>query len=166
MVMLPIAQALRAPVEYGFPVDSERLLPWSFAEKRLVESRNYWLATTRADGRPHVTPLWAVWVDNVLYFDGLPTAQWARNIARNPAASVNLENGSDVVILEGLVDDLLTDEATAARIIAAWDAKYGRLHPEPATRAMFRFRPHVARGWSADSLTDGTRWRFPQQDGS
>jgi hypothetical protein len=34
------------------------LLPWSVAVERLTEARNYWIATTRPDGRPHAMPVW------------------------------------------------------------------------------------------------------------
>ena len=40
------------------------LLPWSWALDRLSQARNYWIATTRADGRPHSRPVWGVLVDN------------------------------------------------------------------------------------------------------
>jgi nitroimidazol reductase NimA-like FMN-containing flavoprotein (pyridoxamine 5'-phosphate oxidase superfamily) len=156
----PLPEPLQAPLGYGFPTNTLQLLPWSFAEERLQAARNYWLATVRPSGSPHVTPLWGVWVDRCLYVDGLPAARWARNIARNPAASVNLEDGAIVVIVEGLVEDVIPDAETSRRILAAWDAKYGRLHPEPMTRGMFRLRPTTARGWSVDTLGDGTRWRF------
>src|SRR5947209_5813545 len=29
------------------------MLPWSWARDRLVASHNYWISTTRPDGRPH-----------------------------------------------------------------------------------------------------------------
>ena len=50
---------------YGIlgPDGGTGLLPWSWAEERLRDSRNYWLATVRPDGRPHVMPVWAVWDD-------------------------------------------------------------------------------------------------------
>ena len=44
------------------------LLPWTWALERLQPARNYWLATTRPDGRPHVMPVWGVWVENRFYF--------------------------------------------------------------------------------------------------
>ena len=156
----PQASPPEAPPNYPFPKSAEGLLPWSHAVARLGPARNYWLATTRPDGRPHVTPLWGVWVDEALYFDGLPTTRWARNLAANPAAAFHLENGDDVVILEGIVDDLVTDAEVAARIVDAWGAKYGELHPEPAGRGIFRLRPRTARAWSHSTLTDGTRWHF------
>lgn len=158
----PVASPAEAPPVYGFPEGVDGLLPWSYAEERLERARNYWLATTRPDGRPHVTPLWGVWVDGALYFNGLPTARWARNMAANPAVSVHLESGDEVVILEGAAEDVVTDADTGRRVVEAWDAKYGRLHPEPATDGLFRLRPRTARAWSSGSLADGTRWRFAE----
>lgn len=156
----PRADLLDAPDSYPFPKDAAGLLSWAHAAERLERARNYWLATTRPDGRPHVTPVWGVWVAGCLYFDGLPTTRWGRNLAANPAATVHLESGDDVMIVEGVVEDLTTDADLAARIVAAWAAKYGRLLPEPATRGIYRLRPHTARAWSSSALTDGTRWRF------
>jgi nitroimidazol reductase NimA-like FMN-containing flavoprotein (pyridoxamine 5'-phosphate oxidase superfamily) len=138
----------------------EGLLPWSHAESQIEAAQNYWIATVRPGGRPHVTPVWGVWLGGALYFDGNPTTRWGRNLTANPALSIHLESAEDVVILEGVVEDLSTDADLAARIVAAWDAKYGRLHPEPAGRGMFRVFPRTARGWSKSSLEDGTRWEF------
>ena len=154
------ASPLSAPEGYEFPTGAEGLLAWSHAEQLLEQAHSYWLATTYPDGRPHVTPLWGAWIDGALYFDGHPHTRWARNIAANPNVCVHLESGNDVVILEGLADDVITDEALGQRIIAAWMAKYGKLPPDPAGSGMFRMRPHVGRGWSHESLKDGARWQF------
>jgi hypothetical protein len=131
--------------------------------ERLQTARNYWLATTRPDGRPHTTPVWGVWLDDALYFDGLPSTRWARNLASNPAITVHLESAEDVVIVEGVVDDVALDAGLGDRIVEAWDTKYGRLLPDPSGSGMFRMRPRSARAWSDSSLTDGTRWRFPPE---
>jgi Pyridoxamine 5'-phosphate oxidase len=157
---VPVASPLTAPAGYPFPQEAEGLLAWAHAERQLETARNYWLATTRPDGRPHVTPLWGVWLEGAFYCDGHPRTRWARNIAANPAVCLHLENGSDVVILEGVAEDVTTDVALGERIIAAWMAKYGRLAPDPAGSGMVRVRPEVGRGWSHDSLKDGARWRF------
>jgi hypothetical protein len=137
------------------------LVPWATVEGQLVGAENYWLATTHPDGRPHVAPIWGAWVEGALYFDGIPTARWARNMAANPAVSVHLESGSDVVILDGMGEDVpsITDRDLAARIVAAWDTKYGRLHPDPAADGLFRFRPRTGRSWSRFP-DDATRWTF------
>ena len=158
----PVASPLRAPAGYGFPQDAANLLDWAHAERQLEQAHSYWLATTSSNGRPHVTPLWGVWVDGALYFDGHPRTRWARNIAANPAVCVHLESGEDVVILDGLAEDVTTDEALGQRIVAAWMAKYGKLPPDPAGSGLFRMRPRVGRGWSHESLNDGARWRFEE----
>lgn len=158
----PEASRPQAPPSYAFGKNGTPMLPWSHAVERLQTARRYWLATVRPDGRPHTTPVWGVWVDGALYFDGLPPTHWGRNLAGNPAVSVHLESGDDVVILEAMVEDLTTDPELGARIVEAWDAKYGRLHPDPAGSGIVRLRPRTARAWSNESLVDGTRWHFPQ----
>jgi hypothetical protein len=160
----PMVSRPHAP-GYQIPTVEEGLLSWNHVEQRLTQAHNFWLATTRPDGRPHVKPLWAVWVDGALYFDGIPTARWARNLATNPAAAVHLESGEDVVILEGTVEDLAnTDAELGARVAAAYSATYGLalddpILPQPATRGIFRLRPRLALAW-ASFPKDVTRWRF------
>ena len=53
---------------YGLPKSKKGLLPWKWAEDRLKKSKQYWIATSRPDGRPHVMVVWALWMDGVLYF--------------------------------------------------------------------------------------------------
>lgn len=154
----PQPRPVQAPPTYGFP--DEGKLPWSYVEERLKAVRNYWLATTRPDGRPHVTPVWGVWVDGAIYFDGPPTSHWSRNLHANPAIAMHLESGEEVVIVEGIAEDLTTDADTGARIVEAWAEKYGSLMPDPAGDGILRLRPRVARGWSTSALADGTRWEL------
>jgi nitroimidazol reductase NimA-like FMN-containing flavoprotein (pyridoxamine 5'-phosphate oxidase superfamily) len=151
---------VEAPADYPFPKDEDGMVSWSRAEDLLQRSRYYWLATVRPDGRPHVAPLWGAWVDDFLYFDGSPETRWGRNIASNPSASVNLESGNDVVIVEGTVEFLITDAELAAHLFAVWTEKYGRFQPEADTRGIFRLRPRSARAWSTEEMQDGARWFF------
>ena len=153
---------VRGPDSYQFPTAVEKLLPWSHAEGQLQEAQYYWIATTRPNGHPHVTPLWGVWIDGAFYFDGVPETRWAQNLAENPAMALHLERGDDVVIVEGNVDKLapVTNSDLAARIVAEWDRKYGRLHPDPAGEGLFRLRPRTVRAWSTPLLTDSTSWTF------
>lgn len=155
----PRPAVLAAPRGYGFPVSQDGLLEWSVAEALLAQARTVWLGTVQPDGRPYATPLWAVWIDGALYFDGMPTARWARNLANNPAIEMHVEIDGKVVMLEGRAEDVQTDPELGARIVAAWDEKYDRGAPEPAERGLFRLRPTIARAWSED-LSDGTRWTF------
>ncbi|HYH12591.1 MAG TPA: pyridoxamine 5'-phosphate oxidase family protein, partial [Thermomicrobiales bacterium] len=106
---IPEATSIDAPRHYRFPRDPAAFVSWGFVEERLQAARSYWLATTYPDGRPHVAPVWGLWLDGALWFDGLPTTRWARNLAQNPSLCVHLESAEEVVILEGMVEDLETD---------------------------------------------------------
>jgi Pyridoxamine 5'-phosphate oxidase len=154
----PHAELLNAPHQYGFPRSIRELLPWSHAETRLVSARAYWLATTAPNGCPHVTPVWGVWLDRYLFFDGLPTTRWARNLTAHPSASINLASTAEVVVVTGVVDDFQADPIMSQRIVAAWTVKYATLVPDPAGDGVFRFTARLARGWSNERLGDGTRW--------
>ena len=89
---------------YGIPDHLDGVLPWSWAEERLTEASVYWVATVLPSGRPHVTPIWGVWVDGAFWMEGGPNTRRFRNLAANPATVITLERGNDAVILEGDAD--------------------------------------------------------------
>jgi nitroimidazol reductase NimA-like FMN-containing flavoprotein (pyridoxamine 5'-phosphate oxidase superfamily) len=161
MLSVPVALPVDAPATYPFPKSRDGLMPWSRAEELLAGAPLYWLATVRPDGRPHVAPIWGAWVDKSFYFQGAPTSRWARNLGENPTATVHIERESDVVIVDGIVEHLVTDAALAARLLDAWKTKYGELqHPPRAeTIGILRLKPRTARAWGP-SLHDGARWVF------
>jgi hypothetical protein len=143
------------------PTNPAEILPWEHAAERLERAENYWLATTRKDGRPHVAPVWGVWVQDRLFFDGIPTAQWAKNMASNPNAAIHLESGTDVVIVEGVLEDIpgIDHPELAGQIVESWTAKYGRLMPDPEKNGMYCLNPRAARAWTRFP-DDVTRWSF------
>ena len=97
----PASERPTLPAGYGLPASTEGLLSWSDVEPRLVASLHYWLATVRPDGTPHSVPRWGVWLDGRFYYDGSPETRHARNLAHNPACTLTLESGTEVVIIEG-----------------------------------------------------------------
>jgi F420H(2)-dependent biliverdin reductase len=70
---------------------------------RLDEERNIWLATTRPDGRPHLTPIWFVFVDGRFWVGTGASSVKVGNLAANPKVSVSLESGDRPVVAEGTV---------------------------------------------------------------
>ena len=153
------------PQGYGIPATDEGMLPWDWARERLEQAPLYWVATTRPDGRPHVTPIWGAWVDNAFWFEGSPETRRGRNLAANPAVAVHVERGDDVVIVEGIAEEVTRpDPALATRIADAF-AKYRPKYdyqPEPTSwdeGGLYGVRPRVAFGW-AEFPTTATRWRF------
>ena len=116
---------------YGIPETDEGVLPWSFALERLERAQNYWIATTRPDGRPHAVPVWGVLVEGTVYFGGGPETVWARNLARDPRVVVHLESGDEVVIIEGTAirhTEENTDAALLTKIDDAYEPKYDMRH--------------------------------------
>lgn len=155
----PTASRLKLPAGYEIPPENAPIVPWSRARKRLEQAETYWLATVGATSRPHVVSLWGVWVEDALYFDGRSSARWARNVAANPAAVIHLDDGNDVVIIDGRVDDIVPPLATGQQVADAWSRKYGRLVPDPAD-SIYRLTPRAARGWTSFP-DDVTSWAFP-----
>jgi Pyridoxamine 5'-phosphate oxidase len=86
----------------GYGVDTASSYEaWTAVEERLREAAEYWLATTRVDGRPHVIPRWGIWLDGRFWYDGSPETLHARNLSFNPACALHLESGTTVTIVEG-----------------------------------------------------------------
>lgn len=154
----PASSRLKLPPGYRAPQGDAPLVPWARARERLEQARTYWLASAGPGGRPHVASLWGVWVEDALYFDGFAGARWARNVAANPRAVVHLDDGNDVVIVEGLVDDVVLPAGTGRTVADAWNLKYGRLGPDLAG-SIYRLLPRAARGWTSFP-DDVTRWTF------
>jgi nitroimidazol reductase NimA-like FMN-containing flavoprotein (pyridoxamine 5'-phosphate oxidase superfamily) len=100
---------------------------WEETSKALESAQLFWLTTVRADGRPHVTPLVAVWLDDALYFSTGPDEQKSVNLRTHTQVVLTTgcntwESGLDVVVEGEAVQ--VTDEATLKRLATAWTAKW------------------------------------------
>ena len=151
------------PEGYTMKDKEQRLLDWSHVEQRMSESLNYWVATTRPNGHPHLTPTWAIWLDNCLYFDGSPETRRMRNIAANPHVAVSLEDGTHAVIVEGVVRTMgRPSREFAERLARTYSAKYAGhgYEPEPDTwneGGLYVLEPNLALAWTEFGV-DMTRW--------
>jgi general stress protein 26 len=148
---------------YGIPEDGAVPLEWSTIEAKLRGSRNYWICSTRPDGRPHSVPVWGVWHNGALYFGSEPASVKARNLATNPAISVHLESGDDVVIFEGTAK-LIPLAAVGDRINPDWQRKYNMSIYDAGTdseASFYEVRPTMAMAWlETDFVNTATRWRW------
>ena len=144
---------------YGIPTSAEGLLSWSVVEERMVAAREYWVATVHPAGRPHLTPVWGLWVDGRFYFGSGPQTRKARNLAENPSVAVH-PVGEDVLILEGTVEVIADpDPALAERVSAASVAKYGMGSRD--IEGSYVVRPRVVFAWTASGFPrTATRWVF------
>lgn len=97
--------------------------PWAEARQALAEARTFWLATVGPDGRPHVRPHLAVWVDDALHFTASPSSRKGKNLARDPHCTVTTHSRGLELVVEGDAARV-TDEATLQRVADAYAAKY------------------------------------------
>ena len=100
---------------------------WEVTRREIESAQLFWLTTVRVDGRPHVTPLVAVWFDDALYFTMGEGEQKERNLRDNPHVILTTgrndwREGLDVV-LEGDARRV-TDEAVLKSLGEAWGAKW------------------------------------------
>jgi general stress protein 26 len=155
---------------------------WDAATDILETAEIFWLTTVRPDGRPHVTPLIAVWIHDALYFGTGADERKARNLAVNPQVAVATgcnalnEEGLDIVI-EGAASRVIDRgrlEAVADRYLAkygeAWRFTVGDdalVHAsaasetsEPGKALIFRVAPATVFGFGKGTTFSQTRWRF------
>jgi hypothetical protein len=103
---------------------------WADVVDILDKAEMSWLSTTRPDGRPHVTPLPAVWdsVGGMLHFCTGPGEQKAKNLDHEPRCVLTtgtnfFRSGTDVIV-EGRARRV-TDETTLRRLADRWLEKLG-----------------------------------------
>ncbi len=154
------------PAGYGLQADTEAKIKWDWVEDHLEKSRNYWICSSRPDGRPHAMPVWCVWVAGSLYFATDRDSLKARNLAANPQVVIHLESGDEVVILEGLIQEE-KDPDRLADMARAYNIKYPGYYFDPTARSSdvtFVLHPLKAMAWTEKSFpNDATRWRFQPQ---
>jgi PPOX class probable F420-dependent enzyme len=158
---VPEAARPTFPSVYGIREDADGLLGWDWATERLASARNYWISTTRPDGRPHAMPVWGLWHDDAFYFSTAPTSRKARNLDANPAVVVHLESGDKVVIVEGDAEGV-ADAALLRRLSEDYTSKYGfEVTFTAEGRGLLAVRPQVAYAWvEADFPASATRFSF------
>jgi pyridoxine/pyridoxamine 5'-phosphate oxidase len=144
---------------YGMPKGKEGLLPWSWAEQRLKRSHNYWIATTRPDGRPHLMVIWGLWIDGFFYFSSGAESRKAKNLANNPHCVIGTEMALEAVIVEGEVE-LLPQESKAA-IFKPYEKKYRFDMSAFTSEPVFVVKPRMAFGLPEKKYQSSvTRWEF------
>jgi pyridoxine/pyridoxamine 5'-phosphate oxidase len=142
------------------------LKPWSWAVERLEKSHNYWIATARADGRPHLMVVWGVWWQDAFWFSTGLRSRKAKNIAGNANCVIATEKADEAVIVEGIAQEV-SDRAAWKPLIEPYNRKYnenlGALL-ENSNSSIFRVQPKVvfAQDEHAENFVEAvTRWTFP-----
>jgi general stress protein 26 len=163
---------------HGFSDPDAEPTPWAAGLEQVSDADTFWVSTVRPDGRPHVTPLIAVWHGDSIWFTTGPEERKARNLAENSSCVLTtgrsdlFSDGLDVV-LEGAAEQV-TDETALEPIAEAFAAKYGTdtwdfvvrdgtfSHCGGGGRAIvFRVRPVRGLGFRKGETFSQTTWGFP-----
>jgi nitroimidazol reductase NimA-like FMN-containing flavoprotein (pyridoxamine 5'-phosphate oxidase superfamily) len=147
---------------------------WQEVVDVLEGAQTYWLSTVRDDGRPHVTPLIAVWHEEALYVSTGEREQKFRNLAANPRVAVTtggnkLTEGVDVIVEGAAVR--VGEAARLERLAARWLEKYGAAwryevrdgnfwHEGGGAAAVFEVAPTTVFAFRKGGRFTQTRWRL------
>jgi general stress protein 26 len=119
------------------------------------------VATTSADGSPHVVPLWFVWQEDAIFVSTRQDGRTWANVARDPRVAITIDLGrawvevAGVEIL-GLAEPLSAESAAMRKPISAWHEKYrpllagegfARFAEEVRGLGFLRVMPDAVRAW-------------------
>ena len=133
--------------------------PW--AEARLTTAHNYWLASTRPDSRPHLVPIWGVWIDERFWFASFAAVK-VDNVAAQPAVMLSTETPGEVVILAGTCARV-TEAELPSTYATAFDEKYGAGWSGVGDSSAIHLRivPIQIRAWNeSEASSPPARFRF------
>lgn len=149
------------------------MLSWASVQRIFRTAPYLWLATTDADGSPHLVQQWCAWVDDTLYFEGSERTKWARNLARDPRLGFGMQLGDRSAYGEAVVDVARgIERSVASRIARHYAAKYGpgfdyRPSPDQYEQGpVFRARPTKIIAFDVKRFgTSATRFTFERRGG-
>lgn len=156
---MPTSETLVLPKGYG---KTTKTLTWESVSVQLAEAKQYWLATNRAEGSPHLVPVDGLWVDDLLYYGGSPDTVHVRTVRTDPHVTIHLPDPWKVVVVEGEVRVITPSPELAQRLADLANEKYADYgikfdassYSEPAV-----VHPRRAIAWSSFP-TDATRFTF------
>jgi hypothetical protein len=164
-------QSPRATLDARYSEETAQATPWPNAMAHLEQAGLFWVSTVRADGRPHVTPVVAVWMDGALYFTSGPGEQKSRNLAANRHCAVttgcNTWNEGFDIVLHGeavITRDLPLLRHVAGAFLAKYGSDWGFEVADDGTFGghgvlVYQLIPAQALGFGKDPFSH-TRWDF------
>lgn len=133
------------------------LARWRTLEARLGREMAIWIVTVRSDGRPHMTPVWYVWLNERIYFATGTDTQKFTNLRTNQAVALALPDTDSVLILEGeahAADRKTTDKLGEYFFNKyEWDFRYD----EDVDWRLVEITPHRILAWGDGFEHEGIR---------
>jgi hypothetical protein len=124
---MPMSTPATTMLAKPYSAPSATAVPWEETRRTLETAELFWVSTVRADGRPHVTPVVAVWAEDAVWFSTGAGEQKFANLAANPHVVLTTgcnrwDGGLDVVVEGDAVQ--VTDDVVLGRVAAAFTAKW------------------------------------------
>jgi hypothetical protein len=145
--------------------------PWAVVTEALERAEIFWVSTVRPDGRPHVTPLIAIWLDNAVHFTTGAEERKALNLSTNPACTMTtgcnaMHEGVDIVVDGNARRN--QDDVTLQRLADLYKAKYdwtftvqdGTLTDGDLPALVFTVTPDTIFAFNKGEPFAQTRWQF------
>jgi hypothetical protein len=131
-------------------------IPWDDVERRLREAITYWLVVDGAVSRP----VWGAWLDDELWLSVGSTSLW-KGLGSSPVASAHLDDGHDVVLVEG-THRAVDEPAVLAPFVDVYNAKYRwDFTPEGTMGPIVVLSPRVVLAWKAGSYETAKSDQYP-----
>ncbi len=144
---------------YGLAEDKRGLLPWSWVAKQMASCRTFWVATIHPANRPHVMPVWGVWVNDAFYFSTGRKSRKGQNLAANPACTITNDDGEQAVIVEGSAVEV-KEASELEQVAAAYKKKY-EMDPRSMGEPIYAVRPKTVFGFIEKTFPkSATRWKL------
>jgi hypothetical protein len=157
----------------GIPAE---ITPWAQIRDSLGEADTTWLATVRPDGRPHVVPVGAHWLDGAYYVTTGQDTVKGNNLDHNPHCVIALSARGFDVVVEGEATKV-SDVEKLERVARAYadeegwpayvhdgvlDAPYSAPWTGPAPYDVYEVTPTkvLAMGMREGNVSGATRYRF------
>ncbi|MFQ6395572.1 pyridoxamine 5'-phosphate oxidase family protein [Nocardia sp. KC 131] len=164
----PTIERLSSP--RGAPLTA---LSWADLRTRVAAAGDFLLATTDQDGRPHVVPVLAIWLEGTVCFVTSRQTRKTRNLARNNHCAVTVPGHDVDLVLEGAAH-LIRNALRLQKVADLFPVKYPWWHPfvrdgefyDPADSALsdprLVYEVDLAQvfAFGKEEGFSATRWRF------
>jgi general stress protein 26 len=130
---------------------------WRTMEARLGRESTIWVVTVRRDGRPHLTPVWYIWLEDRIYIAVGTDSQKFANLRGNQSVALALPDTESVIILEG--EAHAADRSTSDNLGEyffhkyEWDFRYD----DSADWRLIEITPHKILTWGDGYDDEGLR---------
>jgi PPOX class probable F420-dependent enzyme len=119
------------------------------------------LGSIEPDGRPHVVPLWFVWLEDAIFASCSRDSRVFANVRRDPRVALEFDRGRSWtelggVLVHGRAEPIVPDDPASRRPLSAWFDKYSselgaegfRSYTEQVPHpALLRVRPDRLAAW-------------------